>query len=527
MKSIIAALQAQASLEPLIALERCAEPGDTFEGESLGVRHDNGAQVIHPAGSPADILVTGALVGDTMTLALTAPVEQIPSDLLTCLRLLGTTAKGAVATGAGIDLDQYLTRVQTLEHVAILARFASENDLGPVAENVEAVLNVARNYRIRRDAVFELENSSTTRPRTLAAAQQQLQQACAEVHSLQQQLGTRSRLKLLDDPRGSALEWYAACDRRSVALVGANITWAIPDVLQQPAKRKRGSAVTARRSGDCDGFTPNSSTAVDPDVVAALQSAVARGQQIAIGERLDPRTYAKVKALLSALGGRWSSSKQAHVFAGDAEEVLRNLMGGAVVTDRDWEFFPTPKPVVDRMLAKADVQPGWRVREPQAGQGAIAVALAAVVGIDNVICTEAMPRNAQHLRGLGFTVREGDFLQETPTPSCRAILMNPPFSGHQDVTHITHALGFLHPGGVLVSVASPSWRHANNAKAAAFRELLEAMDAEVEDIPGGAFRESGTDIATVLITIRMPCVGVDRSTEPSQPAPAGQLELCL
>lgn len=510
-----------------MALERCAETSETYEGETLGVRPEDGNQVIHTAGTPADVLLTAEIVGDTITLNLAVPHDQIPADLCACLRLLGTTAKGAVGAGASIDLEQFLVRVHSLQHVAIVARFAATNHLGPVGETVEAVLDVARTYRIRRDAVFELENLSSTRPRTLAAAQQQLQLVRADVEQLQNRLSPRSTLHLLDDPRGGALQWRESAGRRSIDLVGAGITWAIPDALQQPAARKRGRTSSAQRSGAQATVAPNSMTAVDPGVAAALGSAVATGQHIAIGERLEPRTYAKVKALLGSLGGRWSSSKQAHVFAGEASAVLRSILGGNVVTDRDWEFFPTPRPLVERMLAKAKLQPGWQVREPQAGQGAIALAMAEIVGKHNVLCTEAMPRNAQCLRDLGFTVHEGDFLAETPAPHCNAILMNPPFSGHQDAAHISHALGFLRPRGVLVAIASPSWRHASTAKAAAFRDLLAAMDAEVEDIPAGAFRSSGTDIATVMITIRTTAEAHTERDERRQAPPVAQLELSL
>jgi len=531
LKDHISALEAQLTrLEPLLALERCAEPGETFEGDSLGVRPEGGNQVIHLTGSPSETLIVGALAGDTMSLTLAVGQDRMPADLLTCLRLLGTSAKGAIGAGASIDVEQYLTRVQTLQHVAILARFVAEHSLGHVAETVEALLNVARTLRARRDAVFELENTASTRPRTLAAAQQQLQLACDAVQALQQQLGQSAVLHLRSDPRGVALELHAKASGRRLGLTGMSITWAVPETLELTSSRKRGTGRTS-------SFAPPSKTTVDPEVISALQSAVTNGRELAISERLAPRAYAKVKAVLASLGGRWNSSKQAHVFAGEAAEVLQSLLAGAVVTDRDWEFFPTPKPLVTRLLAKAGVQPGWRVREPQAGQGAIAMALAEIVGIEQVTCTEAMPKNAQHLRGLGFKVNEGDFLLEAPSPTCDAIVMNPPFSGHQDAAHITHALGFIRPGGVLAAIASPSWRLAHTAKAAAFRELLDTMGAEVEDIPAGAFRESGTDVATVMITIRMP--GPSSTTSrfsaerrasdvgPLAPAGAAQLELCL
>jgi hypothetical protein len=44
---------------------------------------------------------------------------------------------------------------------------------------------------------------------------------------------------------------------------------------------------------------------------------------------------------------------------------------------------------------------------------------------------------------------------------------------------------------------------ANNKKAAAFREFIAKVKATVEEIPSGAFRESGTEVATTLIHFKV------------------------
>lgn len=58
------------------------------------------------------------------------------------------------------------------------------------------------------------------------------------------------------------------------------------------------------------------------------------------------------------------------------------------------------------------------------------------------------------------------------------------------------------PGGVLVSVLSPSpfWR--TDRKSADFRDWLSEVCAEVFDVPEGAFKESGTMIRTKIIKAR-------------------------
>ena len=80
--------------------------------------------------------------------------------------------------------------------------------------------------------------------------------------------------------------------------------------------------------------------------------------------------------------------------------------------------------------------------------------------------------------------------------------MNPPFENGQDIDHVRHAFGMLRPGGILVAIMSPGPFFRSDRKAAAFREWFDAMGGERRDLPAGAFRESGTGVATVLVTVR-------------------------
>lgn len=82
------------------------------------------------------------------------------------------------------------------------------------------------------------------------------------------------------------------------------------------------------------------------------------------------------------------------------------------------------------------------------------------------------------------------------------IIMNPPFSKHQDVDHILAAYGLLDQGGILVSVVSPSPFFRTDKKSASFREWMQYVNAEVIDVPEGAFKASGTMIRTKIIKVR-------------------------
>lgn len=79
------------------------------------------------------------------------------------------------------------------------------------------------------------------------------------------------------------------------------------------------------------------------------------------------------------------------------------------------------------------------------------------------------------------------------------IIMNPPFAKHQDVDHILAAYNLLSSGGVLVSVVSPSPFFRTDKKSVVFQNWIREVDAEVIDVPEGAFKESGTMIRTKII----------------------------
>ncbi|MFW2358181.1 methyltransferase [Hydrogenophaga sp.] len=171
-------------------------------------------------------------------------------------------------------------------------------------------------------------------------------------------------------------------------------------------------------------------------------------------------------------------------------------------------FFPTPPELVQRLLLLTGLEAGMTVLEPQAGSGAIALAAAEVVGKDNVTCYELMPRNVEHLRELGFDLDGAvDFLQVKPEPRYGLVLMNPPFSGGKDITHVEHAMKFLVPGGRLGAITSTTWRTANNAKSRAFRDWVSEHAIDVIEIERGAFKAAGTDVPTVMLVLQAPVVG--------------------
>ena len=153
------------------------------------------------------------------------------------------------------------------------------------------------------------------------------------------------------------------------------------------------------------------------------------------------------------------------------------------------------------MMKLADIQLRMRVLEPSAGKGAIASACAEVGAI--VDCVELMAENYKELyNNCQFSeVLHKDFLGIGPTPIFDRVVMNPPFAKQADIKHVQHALKFLKPGGLLVSVMSAGVTFRNNKLTAGFRNLIEERGGDIEELPEGAFKESGTMVRTVIVTI--------------------------
>lgn len=188
--------------------------------------------------------------------------------------------------------------------------------------------------------------------------------------------------------------------------------------------------------------------------------------------------------------------------ARDKVRDIRAMQDGAKANRKDFDtmqklkwvpgFFPTPKPVIDRMLMLADVRAGMSVLEPSAGKGNIAKALLSF-GV-RPFCVEVVPALAEHLRTIeGLDVVCRDFLELEPEPFDR-VVMNPPFESRADRAHVLHAFEFLKNGGRLVAVVS-------NTAGIALTEWANERGGFVEPLPDDAFAtsERPTSVRTSLV----------------------------
>ena len=180
----------------------------------------------------------------------------------------------------------------------------------------------------------------------------------------------------------------------------------------------------------------------------------------------------------------------------------RNMFCAACGSTELSVYFPTPEPVARLVIEMADIHSGLAVLEPSAGTGHIA-RLAAETGA-HVDCMEIQSHMADQLRqsGLYRNVWDSNFRHRDPVPIYDRIVMNPPFETGADMDHVEHAIGFLVRGGVLVAVMSAMAGERNRRRDKAFAAILERHGAERTPLPKDAFKEAGTNVASVLVRLQ-------------------------
>lgn len=168
-------------------------------------------------------------------------------------------------------------------------------------------------------------------------------------------------------------------------------------------------------------------------------------------------------------------------------------------------YFPTPAAIIADMIDAADIGGGpVTILEPSAGSGAILDAVHKAHPDALLYSYELHASLREVLKLKGYQPHGSDFMEAHPEPIWDFVLMNPPFENGQDMAHVRHAFDMLKPGGRLVAIMSPGPFFRQDRKAQAFRDWFDDMAADKVDIPAGAFKASGTGIATVMVTITKP-----------------------
>lgn len=175
-------------------------------------------------------------------------------------------------------------------------------------------------------------------------------------------------------------------------------------------------------------------------------------------------------------------------------EKFKEQLKSGIKVETAPQLFPTPPDIAERMVLMADIKPGMKVLEPSAGTGNIIRELVNEGGC-SITGVEINGRLCELLRE---TFRFRQLVNENFL-SCNGnlgvfdrVVMNPPFEKAADIKHIEHALKFLKPGGVLVSLCANGPRQ---------NDKLKPLADEWEELPQGSFKGSGTMVNVALLKI--------------------------
>lgn len=235
---------------------------------------------------------------------------------------------------------------------------------------------------------------------------------------------------------------------------------------------------------------------LDDEVKSVLLRSAIDGCNLTLPGQLERGLYQRVAKAIEAAGGKWNRKAQCHIFPNDVCKTMNLTEESVEVVNlkQTYQAFYTPGPLASKVAKMADLIAGDTILEPSAGNGnLIRAAISQGVFQSDVVAVEIDPEKAKALK---YRTICADFMTcNGELGTFDKILMNPPFTGGQDIAHIQHAMGMLNPGGKLVAIC------ANGHKQ---KEILKPLCSHWEDLPAGSFVESGTNVNAALVIIEKP-----------------------
>lgn len=252
---------------------------------------------------------------------------------------------------------------------------------------------------------------------------------------------------------------------------------------------------------------------LDDEVLDVLNRSEITETAVKLPEQLDRGLYMKLAKVLKAAGGKWNTKAKATLFQDDPREALGlALETGEIENEQQVrQAFYTPDDLATRMLEEVGHVPNERLLEPSAGKGAIAGPASTIFGWRYILAIDNDPKAIEALHLLstynaGLHVQQGDFLLCTPDALFDAVVMNPPFTGYQELEHVRHAWKFLKPGGCLVSVMTTAMTFRTDRKYTDFHDwrCLAASRMKTIGLDPGTFKTAGTGVNTLLLVMDKP-----------------------
>ena len=245
---------------------------------------------------------------------------------------------------------------------------------------------------------------------------------------------------------------------------------------------------------------------IAPHILTVLQQATFNEPStIILNGELDRKTYTDTNKLLESIGLKWNRKIKAHISSEDVSEKWYNMIdtGEWVDVQKEYQFFPTPKEIVEQMIGMVDWNGRPYVLEPSFGAGNI------LFEIPHEKCSKVygcelntkMLKDTK-LKSIGIENMElsnVDFLEVNGV--FNIILANPPFTKLQSIKHFNHMVELLNPNGQLVCIL-PYGDYDKNSSIKLRQEFAKFVDdnnCEVVYLDNGDFKESGTMVKTIIV----------------------------
>lgn len=179
----------------------------------------------------------------------------------------------------------------------------------------------------------------------------------------------------------------------------------------------------------------------------------------------------------------------------------------------DKNFYPTPKPLIKRMIGKIQLKETWdkKVLEPSAGKGDIIEALSdeydynmrnAKYHKSNISAIEINENLQATLRGKEFKVIDSDFLSFAGPDKFDLIIGNPPFdTGDQ---HLLKAIDIMYCGEIVFLLNAETLKNPYTNTRKELVKRLSELNADIEYIQNAfmdAERQTGVEVVLIHIII--------------------------
>ena len=244
---------------------------------------------------------------------------------------------------------------------------------------------------------------------------------------------------------------------------------------------------------------------IKENVLEVLRSATfIEPSSVQLNGDLDRKLYTETNKVLESLGLKWNRKLKLHISDEDVEDKWYNLLetGEWVDVQKEYQFFPTPKEIVFRMLDMVDWDNVESVCEPSFGSGNILDELPWTKDIYGVeLNTEMYNKYIDNRIKEGlpkFNLINDDFLNFNIKVDC--FVANPPFTKLQSVKHFNHMVELLNPNGQLVCVV-PIGDLDKNSGIKLRQEFTKFVEenCEVVELESGDFKESGTMVKCAIV----------------------------